>query len=126
MIEDVRAGFGHGDPTQRVSDSAGLIDALTILNRFRSSQCRDLRDKVYAFLSLWPQKFQRDAKCEILHVDYSLPVELATIYTDAAWAIMEASHNLRILSHVVVDASRWESGLPSWVPRWDTGQNIKV
>ncbi|KAF4637025.1 hypothetical protein G7Y89_g1065 [Cudoniella acicularis] len=94
LIRKIRASIGIVDPLIRFSERPKVPSHLEILASFRSSQCQDPRDRVYAFLSLWPHQVLEPKPT----VDYSRTV--AQVYTDAAWVILKSSGNLGILSHV--------------------------
>ena len=124
MISRTRGNLGFVDPLQIYAEPPGPVSRLDVLARFRASQCQDPRDRVYAFLSLWPAISKADHSPKRLLVDYSRTV--AQVYTDAAWAILESCQDLGILSHVTKsdDKGPRTPYLPSWVPDWSCGTSF--
>jgi hypothetical protein len=122
LIRDSGANFGIVDPLTEALAPLQPLNRLEILARFRLTQCQDPRDRVYAFLSLWPEETEPKPISKPLIVDYSRTV--AQVYTDAAWAILKSSGNLDILSHVQNSHSTRTPGLPSWVPDWSCGTSF--
>lgn len=115
VLANTRASHGLQDPLFQYFEFPKLVSPLEILTRFRASQCQNPRDRVYAFLSLWPGLNK-------LSVDYSRTV--AQVFTDAAWAILKSSGNLSLLSHVTKQNGTRTPGLPSWVPDWSCGTSF--
>jgi hypothetical protein len=122
LIRDSGANLGIVEPLTEWVVPRKPLNRLKILARFRLTQCQDPRDRVYAFLSLWPEEIELKPTSKPLVVDYSRTV--VQIYTDTAWAILKSSGNLDILSHVQNSHSTRIPGLPSWVPDWSCGTSF--
>lgn len=92
-------------------------DLIAILDKFRLFNATDPRDKVYGLLGLLRKT---NSKLN-LQVDYA-GKSLADVFVDVAWADIQQTQTLRVLSYVgrgrVLDDSL-KDGVPSWVPRWD-------
>ena len=115
VLANTRASHGLQDPLFTYLEFPNLVSPLELLTRFRTSQCQDPRDRVYASLSLWPGPKKPS-------VDYSRTV--AQVFTDAAWVILNTSGNLSLLSHVTKHNGVRIPGLPSWVPDWSCGTSF--
>jgi len=88
------------------------VDLLSLLCRYRQFDATNARDKVFALLNLAADDpITQDTR---VLPDYSKGV--ASVYRDAAIAIMEGTTSLNILR--VPIAERCTLQLPSWVPDW--------
>ena len=65
-----------------LKDTRSLVKPLAPLSIFRASKCLDPRDKVYAFLSLWPEQVEAGSTENSMVADYAQPVP--RVYMDAA------------------------------------------
>jgi hypothetical protein len=84
---------------------------ITLLRRFRNRKATDLRDKVYALLSLVEENNDRPP----LLPEYRL--NDAEVYIRASLESIYSSGPLSVLS---VDVARkYRQDMPSWVPDWD-------
>lgn len=86
---------------------------LYYLGQARSLEFKDRRDCIYAFLDLPVTPTQAFT----VTPDYTRPRDI--IFKDFAIQYLEATGDQTVLSFVVHDIESLESGLPSWVPRWD-------
>ncbi|KIH94507.1 het domain containing protein [Sporothrix brasiliensis 5110] len=95
---------------------------INVLARFKWTQATDARDKVYGLLGLVAEAPR------LPPVDYKQPV--ASVYSDAAQAIIETSGTLDVISQNPFDgddddddnetgAKGRAPGLPSWAPNFD-------
>ncbi|KAL8643480.1 MAG: hypothetical protein Q9226_008341 [Calogaya cf. arnoldii] len=117
-----RVAMFRSGGTILVSDSL-----LVLLKYFRSTQCSEPRDKVYAVLGM---PADLSYLCNIIP-DYSK--SLVDVYTDVVrFSLSQADHGLQVLSHVKHPALHCigahgvdlrSPGFPSWVPdyRIDNG-----
>ena len=76
---------------------------------FRSRECGDPRDKIYAILGICKDLSKGDIK-----VDYLAPVE--RVYSEVAKFIIERDRSLTLLSACQSYGSKIK--VPSWVPDW--------
>ena len=96
----------------RVSREMGDDMSMTwIQDFFRRCEAKDPCDKVYAFLSL-----ESPAKHGVTRIvpDYNKTAD--QVYTDAAWYIINSTHDLSLLTRVEDRQFRKTPNLPSWVP----------
>lgn len=91
------------------------VQLLSILCRYRNFDATDARDKVFALLNLAEDE-------ELLKDPRLVPnyhKDTATVYRDAAAAIIEVTKSLDILRvPIVKPSSGLGLNLPSWVPDW--------
>ncbi|KAH8651614.1 heterokaryon incompatibility protein-domain-containing protein [Tricladium varicosporioides] len=99
-IDSILSPRGH-------EKSTGLLE---LLQRFRSSQATNPRDKVYGMLGLAEEAFKEDLK-----VDYSKGV--AEIYADVTRSFITHSRNVNFLADCFYRPEEFPDA-PSWVPNW--------
>ncbi|KAE8444356.1 hypothetical protein EG329_000666 [Mollisiaceae sp. DMI_Dod_QoI] len=85
-------------------------DLIELLQRFRSSQATDPRDKVYGMLGLAEEAFRKRLK-----IDYEKKV--ADVYTDVAKTLIMHSRDVSFLADCFYRPEEL-SDAPSWVPNW--------
>lgn len=99
-----------------VEGSAELF--IEVLRRFRGAKATDQRDKVYALLSLAPERYQAG-----LMPDYSATNTVADVYKRVARLAADSSEIGLLLSSA--GGPHEISGLPSWVPDWSR-ESVRV
>ena len=95
---------------------ASRLHLIHMLQATRQLQATEPSDKVFAVLGVATDNIPR-----ILKPDYTPPWQ--TVYTRAAQVTIENSGTLQILEDVEVKDKA--SGLPSWVPNWQTFPAIR-
>ncbi|KAJ3500616.1 hypothetical protein NM208_g17104 [Fusarium decemcellulare] len=106
-----------------VDGHEGAEALIAALWRFHPFQATDPRDKVYGLLGLLGKSGQK-LPMELRYVDTSV----ADVYAAAAMALINERRDLKILAFIhhtseYIDADLTD-GMPSWVPRWDTGPGL--
>jgi hypothetical protein len=88
-------------------------DFLAAISLFRVCYCSDPRNRVFGYFGLRSPGL--DIKSEI-PVNYTVPI--ADLYKNLAVVLIEESHTLDVLSHVLHESGiqKRTDGLPSWVP----------
>ncbi|KAJ4125722.1 hypothetical protein NW765_001496 [Fusarium oxysporum] len=88
-------------------------DFLAPISLFRVCYCSDPRNRVFGYFGLRSPGL--DIKSEI-PVNYTVPI--ADLYKNLAVVLIEKSHTLDVLSHVLHESGiqKRTDGLPSWVP----------
>jgi hypothetical protein len=115
----------------RLSEMKPTLSFLHLLDRARSFNVTDAKDKVYGALGIVTSSSPDSSSGIFVKPDYSLSV--ATIYTSVALTLISESGNLDVLSFAVHTADEWgkdEKGdgnttdehekIPSWVPDWNS------
>ena len=93
-------------------DSMGLLilsPLIKVLSRNIYTTYARPKDRIYAFIGLSP-----DSSWTGLSINYIRPVR--EIFIQAAWAIIKASRDLRLLSFIEERTFRGVDGLPTWIP----------
>jgi hypothetical protein len=88
---------------------------LSLLQDFRSADCKEPKDKIYAIRGIMSGTPQSSIM-EKITIDYK--IQDWKVFLEAAWAILCSSKNLDLLSHAQVPSEVGVPGLPSWVPDW--------
>jgi hypothetical protein len=117
--------------TMRLSEMKPALSFLRLLDRARSFNVTDAKDKVYGALGIVTSSSPDSSSGIFVRPDYSSSV--ATIYTSVALTLISESGNLDVLSFTVHMADEWgkdEKGdenttddhekIPSWVPDWNS------
>ena len=106
-------------PVLQIDNASSTTKTSGIFDHFRSFECTNQRDKVYALLSFPPL-------CELqppIRPDYTKSV--AEVFEEATMRIFQFSQSLGLLSSLEHDVAI-EEGWPSWVPRWDRRRTTQV
>ncbi|KUI68296.1 Heterokaryon incompatibility protein 6, OR allele [Cytospora mali] len=104
--------FPHESKTFYSEQSFYMYDALDTLDVARSLELGDLRDHIYAFLSL-PQ-----ASHLLRDLDISYKKPALDVYRDIAIWYMKKSHDLVFLHYVDHNEETLGSDFPTWIPQW--------
>ncbi|ENH75758.1 hypothetical protein FOC1_g10003922 [Fusarium oxysporum f. sp. cubense race 1] len=98
-------------------------DFLAAISVFRIRHCSDPRDRAFGYFVLRSPSL--DIK-SVIPIDYTLSI--ADLYKKLAVALIEKSHTLDVLSHVLHEWSveKRTDGLPRWVPDWDATMMIDI
>ncbi|KAL9576177.1 MAG: hypothetical protein Q9212_007319 [Teloschistes hypoglaucus] len=96
--------------SRRLQDQS--ITLLEALEQAATRQATLGSDKVFAVINL----VQHDAIVSALRPDYSISTE--TVFTNAAAALLDESHDFGALHHAGVGRPDRLPGLPSWVADW--------
>ncbi|KAF2462308.1 heterokaryon incompatibility protein-domain-containing protein [Lineolata rhizophorae] len=98
------------------SRQCGLrVDLLGLLLRCRKFLASDVRDKVFALLGL-----ADDTGPEALDFQPDYGLDIATVYTRLAFALIHSESSLDVLSARMAPSRELQVMLPSWVPDWST------
>jgi hypothetical protein len=107
-----------GSADVSTSTSHFLLFLLLLSRPFQST---DLRDKLFALLGIMNHFSAIEGLPPTrLEPDYSAQSTPATVFTNAATAILEATRHLGLLTTVTDDSLKKISNLPSWVPDFTT------
>lgn len=90
-----------------------------LLDRGRSFQASDPRDKIYGLIGHPSVKFGVDDGTRELFPEYSKSKTVTEIYAEVTRRHIDQSGTLDILSQVDHGEGVRHSEFPSWVPRWD-------
>ncbi|KAK2041798.1 heterokaryon incompatibility protein [Colletotrichum somersetense] len=108
------------DAAYSMFDTSDLSESslLEVLVAFRDLAATDPRDKVYGLLGL----VSDEALACFRGVDYRKSV--AEVYADVVRASVDSSGNLAPLCHAKHGREYVRTEIPSWVPRWDTSEDV--
>ncbi|KAI0546602.1 HET-domain-containing protein [Xylaria curta] len=133
-------GFSSNDDLYRLTQLWRLVDGKDsaraakhsykqsmefLLLAVRKRQCSDLRDKIFAVLSLVDKEAKSSPEISLLEIDYRKP--LREVMRDATRYVIQESNSLRILRQArnrVADQDLELDGWPSWVGRADPSFDV--
>ncbi|CAK7207040.1 Non-essential glycogen phosphorylase [Sporothrix eucalyptigena] len=94
-----------------VWDQGGILPFIDVLQRFRSAQATDPRDKVYALLGVAPEEYRRS-----IIPDYSASNTAVAVYEHVARCALQLGDIAELLPNAGI--SRKNPALASWAPDW--------
>ncbi|KDN71775.1 putative heterokaryon incompatibility protein [Colletotrichum sublineola] len=108
------------DAAYSMFDTSDLSESslLEVLDAFRDLNATNPRDKVYGLLGL----VNNEALACFPGVDYKKSV--AEVYADVVRASVASSGTLASLYHIKHGREYVSTEIPSWVPRWDTSEDV--